>query len=83
MPPEDTPKLRFLHSSDTLNRGKMDFFRRLSTVELKESLAPRQPGSLKVRKDGTVLDGHHPVCVLIERGEDIDHLPREIIEKQP
>jgi len=62
---------------------KLEFFRRLSTVELKESLAPGQPGSLKVRYDGTVLDGHHRICVLIERGEDIDHFPREIIVKQP
>jgi hypothetical protein len=27
------------------------------------------------------LDGHHRLCVLAERGQDIDHLPREIMEK--
>lgn len=83
MPPEaDTPGLRFLHSPDTLNRVKPEFFRRLSTVELKESLAPGQPGPLKARIDGTVFDGHHRICILIERGEQIDRLPRGIIDKQ-
>lgn len=75
------PKLRFLHSATSLNRAKLDGFRRLSTEEMKSSLAPGKLGSLKVRRDGTVLDGHHRLTVLGERGEDIDLLPREIIEK--
>jgi len=65
-----------------LNRVKLDFFRRLPTNELKRSLSPGQAGSLKARPDGTMLDGHHRVAVLIERGEDVQLLPREIIEKQ-
>ena len=77
------PKLNFLHSAGTLNRIKLELFRRLSTDELKLSLAPGKPGSLKVRGDGTVLDGHHRLTILVERGEDIHQLPREIMEKQP
>ena len=77
------PDLKFLHSESALNRVKLDLFRRLSTSELKASLAPGQKGSLKVRGDGTVLDGHHRLSVLVERGEDIDRLPREIMEKEP
>jgi len=73
--------LRFLHSHSALNNVKLEVFRRLSTSELIFSLAPGQPGSLKARRDGTVLDGHHRLCVLSERGEDIDRLPREIMEK--
>ena len=73
--------LRFLHDESTLNAGKLDQFRRLSTCELKSSLAPGERGSLKVRADGTVLDGHHRVRILAERGEDIHRLPREIIER--
>jgi hypothetical protein len=61
---------------------KLDLFRRLSTKEIKSSLAPGQPGSLKTRPDGTVLDGHHRLTVLIERGEDINEIDREIIEKE-
>ncbi|HVP45903.1 MAG TPA: hypothetical protein VMT32_04945 [Bryobacteraceae bacterium] len=77
------PNLKFLHSENTLNRIKLELFRRLSTDELKSSLAPGQQGSLKVRPDGTVLDGHHRIKVLAERGEDIHQLPREIIDKWP
>jgi archaellum component FlaG (FlaF/FlaG flagellin family) len=75
------PNLKFLHTESTLNRAKLEQFRRLSTSELKISLAPGQQGSLKVRLDGTVLDGHHRISVLAERGEDIHQLPREIMEK--
>lgn len=80
-PPGEPPALKFLHSGDTLNRGKLEYFRRLSIGELRASLAPGQPGSLKVRPDGIVLDGHHRISVLAERGEDIQQLPREIMEK--
>jgi archaellum component FlaG (FlaF/FlaG flagellin family) len=75
------PNLKFLHTESTLNRAKLEQFRRLATSELKISLAPGQQGSLKVRLDGTVLDGHHRISVLAERGEDIHQLPREIMEK--
>ncbi len=76
------PRLKFLHSESTLNRFKLAIFRRLTTSELKLSLAPSQLGSLKAREDGTVLDGHHRLFILSERGEDIDQLPREIMEKE-
>ena len=75
------PNLKFLHAESTLNRTKLEQFRCLATSELKSSLAPGQPGSLKVRPDGTILEGHHRLKVLVERGEDIHQLPREIIEK--
>jgi hypothetical protein len=76
------PRLQFLHSENLLNAVKLVQFRRLSKEALKTSLGPRQPGSLKVRPDGTVLDGHHRMSVLIEQNEDIHSLPREIMEKQ-
>jgi hypothetical protein len=75
------PKLKFLHPETSLNRVKLDVFRSLSTEELILSLVPGRQGSLKTRSDGTVLDGHHRLCILIERGSDIDCLPREVIEK--
>jgi hypothetical protein len=80
LPPE--PNLKFLHTETSLNRVKLEQFRRLSTNELKSSLAPGDPGSLKTRPDGTILDGHHRITVLAERGEDIHQLPREIMEKE-
>jgi hypothetical protein len=75
------PNLKFLHPESSLNRVKLDLFRGLSTDPLKGSLEPGQQGSLKVRPDGTVLDGHHRITVLLERREDIHQLPREIMER--
>jgi hypothetical protein len=77
----DQPKLQFLHSDDVLNPGKLDQFRRLSVV-IVSSLAPGQPCCLKARLDGTVLDGHHRLFILMERDVDIHGLPREIIERE-
>ena len=76
------PKLKFLHTDNLLNAVKLSLFRQLTTTELKSSLLVGEPGCLKARPDGTVLDGHHRLSVLIERGEDVDSLPREIMEKQ-
>jgi len=76
------PRLQFLHSENLLNAVKLANFRQISTEALKSSLLPGQAGSLKARPDGTVLDGHHRLSILIERHEDIHSLPREIIEKQ-
>jgi hypothetical protein len=75
------PPLKPLHPDDALNRVKVDKFSKLSDKELIDSLQPGQPGSLKVRPDGTVLDGHHRLKILIERGVDINALPRDIIAK--
>ena len=76
------PKLQFLHTDDAMSPVKLESFRRLSTDTIKSSLHPSQPSSLKVRPDGTVLDGHHRLSILLERGEDIHQLPREIMERE-
>ena len=73
------PLLRLLHSEAILSRVKLDQFRRLSTVDLIESLEPGRPGALKARPDGTVLDGHHRTVVLQERGVIVDTIPREVV----
>lgn len=76
------PDLRLLHAAGTLVQGKLETFRTMSTSEIKATLLPGQAGSLKVRPDGTVLDGHHRIAVLTERGEDVHRLPREIMERE-
>lgn len=76
------PPLRLLHSEAILSRVKLDEFRRRSTVELIESLALGMPGSLTARPDGTVLDGHHRIVVLRERGVSVDALPREVVPQE-
>jgi len=75
--------LKSLHPDTSLITSKLDAFHRLSSEELKKSLAPGQPHCLKTRPDGTMLDGHHRVYVLRSRGEDVDSLPRETVAKEP
>lgn len=71
--------LRALHPDHTLLQLKLDQFRCLTTEDLIVSLSPGQAGALKTRVDGTILDGHHRIKVLRERGIDVDQLPREIM----
>ncbi len=75
------PPLKSLHSDTSLSRAKLGQFGKLSSPELIDSLKPGQPGSLKVRPDGTMIDGHHRIKILKDRGVDVDALPREVIPK--
>lgn len=74
--------LRLLHSESTLSQVKLALFRPISTAELVESLRPGKAGCLLTRPDGTVLEGHHQLVVLRERGIDIDRLPREVLRRE-
>jgi len=78
---EAVPPLKSLHAENYLNAVKLSTFARLTTEELISSLALDRPGSLKTRPDGTILDGHHRIHILRERGVAVDTLPREVIEK--
>lgn len=69
--------LKSLHSEGLLSQPKLARFRKLSTDELIHSLRPGESGALKVKPDGTIMDGHHRLYVLRERGVDVDALPRE------
>jgi putative addiction module component (TIGR02574 family) len=75
--------LKPLHSDASLSTAKLGKYDKLSTQELIDSLKPGQSGSLKVRPDGTMVDGHHRIKLLRDRGIDVDSLPREIIAKDP
>ena len=66
------PPLKPLHPDDRLIPLKLSQFRAWSTDQLIRSLAPGQPGALKARPDGTVMDGHHRLKILRERGVDFD-----------
>lgn len=74
--------LRPLHSTTSLSQAKLNQYARLSTETLIASLAPGRPGSLKVRPDGTIIDGHHRIAILQDRGVDVFHLPREILTRE-
>lgn len=75
------PSLKWLHPESSLSPAKIDRFNKVPTEVLIESLQPGRQGSLKVRPDGTVLDGHHRLRVLCDRGIDIEALPREIVPR--
>ena len=77
------PPLRFLHSEAILSDVKLERFRGLATSDLIASLRPGQSGALKTRADGTVLEGHHRLVVLRERGIDVDALAREVLRQEP
>lgn len=77
------PPLNPVHPDTSLSRAKLDGYDKLSTQQLIDSLRPGQPGSLKARPDGTLVDGHHRVKLLRDRGVDVDRLPREIVPKDP
>lgn len=70
------PPLQPLHADETLIPLKLEQFRKVTTEDLIKSLAPGRSGALKVRPDGTMLDGHHRIKVLRERSIDVDALPR-------
>lgn len=73
--------LKSLHSDSLLIQLKLDQYAKLTTEELIDSLQPGQVGALKVRPDGTMIDGHHRIKILRDRGVDVDSLPREVIPK--
>jgi hypothetical protein len=75
------PPLKPLHSDISLSQAKLGELDKLTNQELIDSLKPGQPGSLKVRPDGMIIDGHHRVRILRDRGVDVDLLPREIMPK--
>lgn len=79
-PPKHHP-LAPLHPDNTLSPAKLAEFERLSTETLLLSLLPGSQGCLKNRPDGTILDGHHRICVLRKRGVDVEGLPRDVIVK--
>jgi len=75
------PPLISLHADESLIPSKLKSYERLTTQQLIDSLKPGQSGSLKTRPDGTMVDGHHRIKVLRDRGVAVDDLPREVIPK--
>ena len=76
------PPLKPLHPDGSLSPAKLGKYAKASTQELIDSLRPGQEGALKARPDGTLVDGHHRIKILRDRGVDVDVLPREIIAKE-
>lgn len=75
------PPLKPVHSDASLIPLKLAEYAKLTDQELVDSLQPGRMGSLKVRPDGTMVDGHHRIKILRDRGVEVDSLPREIIPR--
>lgn len=75
------PPLKPLHPENALNNAKLEAMKKIATETLKQSLTPGNQHSLKTRPDGTILDGHHRLEVLRQRGIDVNLLPHEVIER--
>lgn len=75
------PPLTALHSEISLSQAKLGQLDKLTDQEIMGSLQPGQAGALKVRPDGMIIDGHHRIKILRDRGVNVDALPREIIPK--
>lgn len=73
------PPLKPLHSEASLSKAKLTKLAQLTDEEILRSLRPGSKDCLKAREDGTLLDGHHRICILRQRGINVDTLPREII----
>lgn len=76
------PPLKPLHADGSLSSAKLAQYEKATTAQLIESLRPGQVGALKARPAGTMVDGHHRIKILRDRGVDVDALPREIIVKE-
>lgn len=74
--------LKPLHPDSSLIPSKLKKYEKASTQRLVASLQPGQEGSLKVRPDGTIVDGHHRNKILRDRGYNVDALPREVVAKE-
>jgi hypothetical protein len=74
------PPLKSLHPESYLDNGKLGKMEKLSTEDICASLLTGEH-CLKTRPDGTILEGHHRIYVLRQRGVDVDKLPREEIKK--
>jgi RHS repeat-associated protein len=72
--------LKFLHSPSTWASGtaknSLEFWRKQTTEKIIESLKPGTVESLIVKTDGTIINGNTRIKVLIERGVDVNSLPR-------
>jgi len=80
--PKSYPRLKSLHPDSSLIPVKLAAIEKSSTEALVASLAPGARDCLKTRPDGTILDGHHRIYILRQRGVDVYQLPREIVRKE-
>jgi hypothetical protein len=75
------PPLRLIHARRSLRPSSVERWSGKTTEEIVQSLAPGSAAPLLVAGDGTVLDGNTRVTLLVERGYDVNGLPRTPYER--
>jgi hypothetical protein len=61
-------------------RRSFEYWQTQPTQRIVASLAPGSREPLTVKSDGRVLPGNARITILIERGYDVNELPRETIQ---
>jgi hypothetical protein len=69
--------LKLLHPDSSLSKANLAFWRRRANDVIVKSLAPGNRNSLKVKRNGIIMDGNTRIKVLKERGFAVDALPFE------
>jgi hypothetical protein len=74
------PALRVIRSAETITSGvgghSYNFWSSQSTDSIIGSLAPGAAEPLTVNAEGAIIDGNTRIYVLLERGIDVNGLPR-------
>jgi hypothetical protein len=70
-------ELKRLHPDTSLSKAGLAFWRRQPTELIVKSLAPGNRDSLKVKRNGIIMDGNTRIRVLEERGFAVAALPFE------
>ena len=75
------PPLRPIHTDAVYQAGPaklpLGYWRSRPTAEILDTLVPGRVEALRVKPDWRVMNGNTRLKVLIERGVDVDGLPRE------
>jgi len=78
------PPLKPIHTKETLTSGSnkysYEYWQKQSTRDILDSLKPGSEEPLRTKPDGRVFDGNTRVTILMERGIDVDSLPRVVIK---
>ena len=79
--PDAAPPLRPLHPKaydSGAAKLSLGYWRQQPTARIIETLKPGAKEALLVFPDGLIANGNTRIMVLIERGVDVDALPREV-----
>jgi hypothetical protein len=73
------PPLKPLYPDSSLSQAVLEGLAKKTNAELIDSLRPGSSEALRVRPDGTIMNGNHRIKLLRDRGVDVDALPREVL----